>query len=86
MVNITKKIVITSKDQMYKLIESRDELSSSHLFIPFMDSMRSHYYGCRCNEALYNQQSNEQFNNLNNSQVTDFLKSLFGCDEVVFQN
>ena len=86
MASITKKIVITSKDQLYKLIESREELMSSPLFVPFMDSMRDHYYGCRCNETLYNQQSNNQFNNLNNPQVTDFLKTLFGCDEVIFQN
>ena len=80
------QLIIESKDQIYKLIDQNEELKTNKIFIPFMDSMRNHYYGCRCNEALYNQQSNEQFNNLNNSQVTDFLKSLFGCDEVVFQN
>ena len=87
MANISKNLYIKTKDQLYKLIDQNDDLSSNKIFIPFMDSMVDHYYGCRCNESLYNIKSNEEYEILkDNDDVINILKEFFKCDLVSFIN
>jgi hypothetical protein len=84
MAKITKSLYIESKDHLYKLADQHDNLSENKMFIPFMDSMRDHYYGCRCDAEKYNDLSNNEYFKLDNSEVLDFLKSYFECDIVAF--
>lgn len=49
-----------------------------------MDSMRDHYYGCRCDADRYNDLSNQEYNKLNNDEVINILKNYFNCNEVKF--
>lgn len=87
MANISRNLYIKTKDQLYKLIDQNDDLSSNKIFIPFMDSMIDHYYGCRCNESLYNMKSNEEYEILkDNDDVINILKEFFKCDLVSFIN
>ena len=80
MASVSRTLVISSKEQLYKLIDFKEDLQENKLFIPFMDSMYNHYYGCRCDADLFNSQSNEQFDKLNNQEVIDFLKEYFNCN------
>lgn len=84
MVSISKSLYINSKDQLYKIVEGDEYLSENNIFIPFMDSMRDHYYGCRCDADRYNDLSNQEYNKLNNDEVINILKNYFNCNEVKF--
>jgi len=84
MSSIVKRLLIENKDQLYKIIEPNDDLSSNILFIPFLDSMRDHYYGCRCAEVQFNTISNQEYENLKTEEVINFLKDYFNCDSVEF--
>ena len=84
MANITKNLYIQSKDQLYKLIEQHETLSESKLFIPFMDSMTDHYYGCRCDADRFDYVSNNEYIKLNNEEVLKTLKEYFNCNDVIF--
>lgn len=87
MANISRNLYIKTKDQLYKLIDQNDDLSSNRVFLPFMDSMVDHYYGCRCNESLYDFKSNEEYEKLkDNIEAIKTLKELFKCDLVSFIN
>lgn len=84
MVNIIKKLHIESKDQLYKLVDQNEELSENILFIPFMDSMKDHYWGCRCEEVRFNEVSDAEYYKLNTQEVLNLLKDFFNCDIVTF--
>ena len=80
MTHIIKRLVIRDKNQLYRLIEPKDELSLNPIFIPFLDSMNDYYYGCRCDEVKFNTISNQEYNNLNNDSVIHILKNFFNCE------
>jgi len=80
MTHIIKRLVIRDKNQLYRLIEPKDELSLNPIFIPFLDSMNDYYYECRCDEVKFNTISNQEYNNLNNDSVIDILKNFFNCE------
>lgn len=84
MAKIIKRLVIESKDRLYKIIEPNEELSSNNLFIFFIDLMNDYYYGCKCNESHFNDISSQEYENLKNEKVTNFLKDYFNCDSVEF--
>ena len=78
------QLIIESKDQIYKLIDQNEELKTNKLLIPFMDSMKSHYWGCRCNEALYDKQSTDEYQKLNNLDVIVLLNNFFNVESTTF--
>jgi hypothetical protein len=85
MANITKNLNIESKDHLYKLIDSNEQLSSDKVFTIFMDRMYSLHYGCNCNYEIYTTEANKEYTNLsNNEEATSKLKEFFNCDGIVF--
>lgn len=84
MASISKNLHISSKDQLYKLINQNEELSTNNIFIPFMDSMNDHYYGCRCDEVAFRIKSDNEYDKLDNENVINLLKDFFKCDSVKF--
>ncbi len=84
MANISRNLYITSKDQLYKIIDQNEELSSNRIFIPFIDAMMDHYYGCRCNESIYDTKSNDEYDKLDNEEAIKLLKDFFNCEIVKF--
>ena len=85
MASISRKLQITSKDQLYKVVDSISELSSNKIFLPFMDSMQDHYYGCRCDEEFYDKRSSEEYRRASfDENITSVLKEYFNCSDIEF--
>lgn len=85
MASISRKLQITSKDQLYKVVDSISELSSNKIFSPFMDSMQDHYYGCRCDAEFYDKQSSEEYRRASiDENITSILKEHFKCSDIEF--
>jgi hypothetical protein len=85
MASISRKLQIASKDQLYKAIDAVEELSSNKIFSPFMDSMRDHYYGCRCDAEYYDNRSSEEYRiSSTDENITSALKEYFECSDIEF--
>lgn len=85
MVNISKNLNIESKDHLYKLIDTNEELSSNKIFTVFMDKMYILYYGCDCNFNLYDNNSDGEYIKLSTNEEAIYkLKEFFKCDDVIF--
>jgi hypothetical protein len=85
MVSITKNLNIESKNHLYKLINSNEELSSNKIFTIFMDRMYILYNGCNCSFDAYDKDSNTEYVNIsNNEEISKILKEFFKCDGIIF--
>lgn len=83
--DISKNLKIESKDHLYKLIDTNEELSSNKIFIDFMNRMYSLYYGCDCNiEAFEENSTKAYYELLNNEEAKSKLKEFFKCDGIIF--
>jgi hypothetical protein len=85
MVNISKNLNIESKDHLYNLINTNEELSSNKIFTIFMDKMYILYNGCDCNFSMYDTDSNKEYINVStNEEALSKLKDFFKCDGIIF--
>jgi hypothetical protein len=85
MANISKNLNIESKDHLYNLINTNEELSSNKIFTIFMDKMYILYNGCDCNFSMYDTDSSKEYTNVStNEEALSKLKDFFKCDGIVF--
>ena len=85
MFNITKNLNIESKDHLYNLINTNEELSSNKIFTIFMDKMYILYNGCDCNFSMYDTDSSKEYINVStNEEALSKLKDFFKCDGIIF--
>jgi hypothetical protein len=85
MVNISKNLNIESKDHLYNLINTNEELSSNKIFTIFMDKMYILYNGCDCNFSMYDTDSSKEYTNVStNEEALSKLKDFFKCDGIIF--
>lgn len=82
MPKIVKRIIIKDKLELYKLLQSKDELLSNNNFAIFLDYMNDYIYGCNCEKSHYDNLSTIEYNNLKNEIIFQLLKDYFNCDEV----
>ena len=85
MANISKNLNIESKDHLYNLINTNEELSSNKIFTIFMDKMYILYNGCDCNFSMYDTDSSKEYTNVStNEEALSKLKDFFKCDGIIF--
>ena len=85
MVNISKNLNIESKDHLYNLVNTNEELSSNKIFTIFMDKMYILYNGCDCNFSMYDTDSSKEYTNVStNEEALSKLKDFFKCDGIIF--
>lgn len=85
MANISKNLNIESKDHLYNLINTNEELSSNKIFTIFMDKMYILYNGCDCNFSMYDTDSSKEYINVStNEEALSKLKDFFKCDGIIF--
>jgi hypothetical protein len=85
MANISKNLNIESKDHLYNLINTNEELSSNKIFTIFMDKMYILYNGCDCNFSMYDTDSSKEYTRIStDEEVISKLKEFFKCDGIIF--
>ncbi len=84
--SITKNIYITSIDQLYKILDSNEDiLSMNSNFTSFFDYMNDYYHGCKCNEEENLKLATQEYNTISISdECCKILLSYFSCETIKF--
>lgn len=84
MATIIRNLVITSLEQLYKLLKNREELTEKHSqFSFFIEITRDYLKGCQCFEDVLYHLSIREYNKISDSEeLINIIKNHFNCDSV----
>ena len=81
MATINKRLYITNKDELFKLVSTIDDKNIKNHFIPFMIAMNDYYNGCRCALKSFTVIAKKEYNKIVDDEIMlNMLKDKLSVD------